>query len=195
MKKLAFVLALTSLTSACAHNHAAETAAQNQLGECFIQEVIPGKNMTGSYFLLKHSGKAQKIVKAEIPSITATVEMHEMVMKDNVMQMQEIMDYPLAEGDNQFKKGSFHLMLMNIAEDKKPAVGSMHGVQLTLDDGEKLQCEAKVLTVAEVMERYNLKDAPAHDHKHGHEHKHEHGHQHEHGKEHKHSDGHTHKAS
>lgn len=162
MKKLALALALALPFAA----QAADTAS-NQLSECYIQEVIPGKNMTGGGFLLQHSGKAQKIVKAEIPSITETVEMHDMIMKDNVMQMQQIMEYPLKEGENRFKKGSFHLMLMNIAEDKFPAIGSMHTVKLSLDDGEVLECEAKVLSVAEVMALFEIKEDKAHAH-HGH---------------------------
>lgn len=166
MKKLAVVL---SLCLPFAYAQAAD--ASNQLSECYIQEVIPGKQMTGAFFLLQHSGKAQKIVKAEIPSITPTVEMHDMVMKDNVMQMQQIMEYPLVDGENRFKKGSFHLMLMNIADDKLPQVGAHHTISLTLDDGEQVQCEAKVLTVAEVMALFNM-EAPAHgEHNHG-EHKH-----------------------
>lgn len=160
MKKLALALSLC-LPFAYAQP---PDSASNQLSECYIQEVIPGKHMTGGFFLLQHSGKAQTLVKAEIPSITPTVEMHNMVMKDNVMQMQEIMEYPLADGENRFKKGSYHLMLMNIADDMLPQVGSQHTVTLTLDDGEQLQCEAKVLTVAEVMELFNLEPMPHHAH-------------------------------
>lgn len=175
MKKLALALALALPFAAQAAD-----SASNQLSECYIQEIIPGKNMTGGGFLLQHSGKEQKIVKAEIPSITKTVELHEMIMKDNVMQMQQITEYPLEEGENRFKKGSFHLMLMNVAEDKFPTIGSTHTVKLGLDDGEVLECEAKVLSVSEVMALFETKVESAHAHHHDH-HGHSDKHDHEHG--------------
>ncbi len=109
--------------------------ASVKVSECVIQEVIPPKHMTGAFMKLSNDGEETiHLVGASIPTITNDVELHMMAVVDDVMMMQEIPSYELTSGEHEFKKGGYHLMLMNI--DHNPEVGTTHTIELTLDNGE-----------------------------------------------------------
>lgn len=128
----------------------ATAMAANTIENCVIQEVLPSKHMTAAFFTLKHTGETQKLVAADIPSIASLTEIHTMEMVGDVMKMKKLDDFELKEGDNVFKKGGNHLMLLDIKEN--PKVGSQHTITLTFNNGDKLSCEATVKTVAEIIE-------------------------------------------
>lgn len=122
------------------------------LQDCVIQEVLPNKQMTAAFFTLYHEGEPKHLVAAEIPSVTQTVELHTMVMDGEVMKMQQIPSYTVQAGENRFVKGGHHLMLMSI--ETIPSVGSVHQIRLRFDDGEVQMCDAEVLSVDAVIERF-----------------------------------------
>lgn len=178
------------------------TAGNTTLSDCVIQEVIPGKDMTGAFLKLEHKGSPVQIEGAKIDSITDTVELHSMEMKDGVMSMIPLTDKELKEGERIFKKGGDHLMLMKIAQDKFPKAGDKHTITVNFSDKSSASCEAVVKTVDQVIEEAKAKgDLPKdHDHKHDHKHDgkhkgHKHNHKdgkHDHKDGHKHGDGHKH---
>ncbi|SUO97762.1 copper chaperone PCu(A)C [Suttonella ornithocola] len=143
MKKLSFLSLALFAGAAMTHEN------KNTLGDCVIQEVLPGKQMTAAFFTLHHNGHTQKIVGAEIPDVTDHVELHTMKMQDNVMKMEKIDDYTVENGETKFAKGGNHLMLMGVTNS--PEVGSKHTITLTFDDGSKAQCEAQVKSVDEIL--------------------------------------------
>ena len=57
----------------------AETTVTS-VDNCVIQEVLPGKAMTGAFVTFHHQGPAVDIIAAEIPSITSHVELHSMAV-------------------------------------------------------------------------------------------------------------------
>lgn len=176
MKKIATMALLTTAMAAA--------QAQVSVSDCVIQEVIPPKRMTGAFLNLHNEGdKAAVLVSATAPTVTEHVELHEMAVVDGVMSMREIPQYDVTPGDHAFVKGGYHVMLMSI--DNPPKVGETHEIDLQFEDGSELSCEAKVLSVDEVMELYGVKGG--HDHGHHHDHKHDDGHDHKHG--HDHGDG------
>lgn len=125
------------------HTHDGNTV---QLMHCAIQETIPGAKATGA-FLTVHKGgnEALSLVGAKAPSITPHVEIHEMVMKNGTMRMSQIQQYPLKAGNNVFKKGGYHIMLMDLK--KTLTVGEKHTLTLLFSDGSKQSCTADVKSV------------------------------------------------
>lgn len=144
---------------------AVSVQAKVAVSECYIQEVIAGNDTTAAFMKMHNDGQALALVKAEIPALSSHVEMHEMTMTDHVMSMQEIPTYKLETGEHEFKKGGYHLMVMDI--EHFPTVGESYALDLYFDNGEKVSCDALVLSVDEVMQRY--RDNHAHE---GHEYKH-----------------------
>ncbi|MBF1236127.1 MAG: copper chaperone PCu(A)C [Lautropia mirabilis] len=132
---------------------AAETASHTKLTNCVIQEVVSGKDMTGAFVHFHHTGAPVKLVRAEVPDVSARVELHEMVMQNGVMEM--------------FKKGADHVMLFDVTN--KPKVGSKHTMTVFFDDGTQASCEAVVKSVKEVMKDAGIKHDGhgAHHGKHG----------------------------
>ncbi len=130
-------------------------SAENQqndgitLKNCAIQETIPGAKATGAFLTINKSDDSQlSLVSAKAPSVTSHVEIHEMVMKNGTMKMQQIKSYPLKKGHNVFKKGGFHIMLMDMQKPLK--VGEKHELTLLFSDGSSKQCTASVKSVKEL---------------------------------------------
>lgn len=173
MKKLSFIILAALAQSALAHG-----TERTALMDCVIQQPLPGKDMTGAFLRIHHHGAAVEITGAEIPSVTPTVELHSMEMKDGVMSMIPLTNHEITEGDRLFKKGADHLMLMKIPADKLPKAGEKHQVTVHFKDAAEnktysASCEAEVKTVEAIIEAQGG-DAHAH---HAHHHGHGHGHQ------------------
>lgn len=116
------------------------------LSNCAIQETIPGAKATGAFLTVnKADDTPLSVVAAKAPNVTNHVEIHEMIMKDDKMIMNQIESYPLQKGDNIFKKGSYHIMLMDM--QKKLTAGEQYDVTLVFSDGSEKICNATVKTV------------------------------------------------
>ncbi|WP_071057719.1 copper chaperone PCu(A)C [Pelistega sp. MC2] len=177
---------LTSLLIGLSASAVAETKAPTSsitLENCAIQEVLPGKHMTGAFVKFINNGEPVDIVSASIPSITPNVEIHSMQMKDNVMTMIPLTNAKLEKGDRYFKKGGDHVMLMQIPDDKLPKIGEKHEMIFKFSDGSSATCQAEVKSVATVIEEAKalgsgddmMHKQNHHGHKHDHSHK---GHKH-----------------
>ena len=174
MRKVTFALLLALSQSALAQN------PETKIANCIIQQPLQGKNMTGAFLQFEHKGSPVILSHAEIPSVTASVEIHSMEMKDNVMSMIPLTDNILNEGVREFKKGADHLMLMQIADNKLPKAGEKHEITVffktapTAAESYSAKCEAEVKTVEEIIA---AQGGDAHHH---HHHHHAHGHNHSH---------------
>lgn len=156
-KPISFITLLGSalLITACAN---AEKMGNEHiaLNNCAIQETIPGAKATGAFLNIKKSDSSPlALVSAKAPDITDHVELHEMVMKDNKMVMSQIEKYPLQQGDNLFKKGSYHIMLMDM--QKKLTAGESYHITLVFSDGSEKTCLASVKTVKELTPKHMKK--------------------------------------
>ncbi|MDO5290217.1 MAG: copper chaperone PCu(A)C [Pseudomonadota bacterium] len=137
------------------------TAAHTTLHDCVIQEVLPGKNMTGAYLRLVHQGAPVQLSRAEVPGLSPRVELHSMAMQNGVMHMHPMTDLQLPEGERVFKKGADHVMLFDIAQ--APAIGSRHTLHVYFSDNTRASCQAEVKAFQALMQ-----GAAAHPPAHGH---------------------------
>ncbi len=162
-KILLTTLALS--TGAFAHNE-----GHIEVKNCMIQETIPGAKVTGAFMVMDfEKGNIDvALTKAKIPTISKHIEIHEMKMNNGSMIMSKMDKFPLKTGDNIFKKGGYHIMLMDI---KKPVIaGETHKITFFFDNSETAECDAVVKTVEEVIkyqkETYNDKPMKHMDMKH-----------------------------
>lgn len=158
LKKLALATSAALLVSTVSAHHNTMSDDGVMLQNCVIQETIPGAKHTGAFLNIhKMSEKELALVAAQVPSITDHVEIHEMIMKDGTMKMQKIEKYDLEEGDNLFKKGGYHIMLMGLA-GKTVKVGEKHNITLKFSDDSEKTCEAEVKSVAELTKGGKMHD-------------------------------------
>lgn len=124
-----------------------------KLSHCAIQETIPGAKATGAFLTMtKEDDAPLSVVAAKIPAITKRVELHEMLMKDNKMMMSQIKEFPLKKGENVFKKGGYHIMLLDI--EKPVKAGEKYDITLKFSDGTYGVCNAEVKTVKELTPKH-----------------------------------------
>ncbi|PIE46146.1 MAG: hypothetical protein CSA44_00850 [Gammaproteobacteria bacterium] len=150
------VLGSALLISACVN---AQTPSNDTiiLSDCAIQESIPGAKATGAFLTVKKADDAPlSIVAAKAPDVTDHVEIHEMLMQDNKMVMSQIEAYPLQKGDNIFKKGGYHIMLMDM--QKKLTAGEHYDITLVFSDGSEKSCNAVVKTVKALTPKHMKKN-------------------------------------
>ncbi len=143
------VISALLLSTACSGNTVKHSTDTLSLNNCAIQETIPGAKATGAFLTInKSDDSALSLVSAKAPTVTNHVEIHEMKMKDGTMVMQQIKEYPLKKGANIFKKGGYHIMLMDMKKSIK--VGEKHKLALSFSDGTSKSCIATVKSVKEL---------------------------------------------
>lgn len=155
MKKL---IALTAALMAC-QAQAAEPAATSHtvLKDCVIQEVLPGKDMTGAFVRFVHRGEPVEMVRAEVPGVSDRIELHSMAVKDGVMEMIPLTNPTLEAGERVFRKGADHVMLFDIKD--KPAIGSRHTIRIYFSNQTVASCEAVVKSIQDVMKDAGIQGA------------------------------------
>ncbi len=87
---------------------------------------------TGSFMLIRNTGAADKLIKAE-STVAKSTELHTMVMDNGVMKMRPVeggIDVP-ANGEVALKPGSFHIMLINVNKELK--VGDTVAINLVFE--------------------------------------------------------------
>lgn len=144
-------LVFTLLAFSSMSTQAAEpvVSAHTELKDCVIQEVLPGKDMTGAYMRIVHQGAPVDVIKAEVPSVSGRIELHSMAMKNGVMHMVPLTNARISAGERVFKKGGDHVMLFDVTS--KPAVGSQHAMTLFFSDNTQASCNAVVKSLQDVM--------------------------------------------
>ena len=124
MKRIA--LALASLTVAFA------AQAQVTITDPWVRATVPQQKATG---LFMHIDAAQdvRLVAGQSP-VAGVVEVHEMVLENNVMKMREVKGgLDIAKGRTMsLKPGSYHVMLMELKQQIKG--GDRVPVTLTFED-------------------------------------------------------------
>jgi copper(I)-binding protein len=84
----------------------------------WVRGTVAPQKTTGAFMVLKATSDA-KLVSASSPS-AKQVEIHEMVMVNNVMRMRPIAEIPLPAGKEvALKPGGYHIMLMGIEHQLK----------------------------------------------------------------------------
>jgi len=135
MKRIALTLAALAL-GAAAH-------AQVSVKEPWVRATVPQQKATGAFMQLV-SAKDAKLVEAKSP-VAGVVEIHEMVMVDQVMKMRAIPGLELPAGKAvELKPGGYHVMLMDLKGQVKD--GDMVPLTLVVEgkDGKRQTLELKV---------------------------------------------------
>jgi copper(I)-binding protein len=117
-------------------------AADVTVTDAWVRGTVPAQKATGAFMKVKSTDDA-KIVAASSPA-ARMVEVHEMTMKDNVMQMRPIDALALPAGKTvELKPGGYHVMLMDLV--KPLAKGEMVPITLTVEgkDGKRTTAEVK----------------------------------------------------
>jgi copper(I)-binding protein len=122
----AIALAL-ALTTASAH-------AQIKVDNPWVRGAVPGQRATGA-FLDITSARDAALVKVESP-LAATVAVHAMEMKNNLMTMREVPKLDLPAGKQvRLAPGGFHIMLMDLKQPVKN--GETVPLKLTIEYPDK----------------------------------------------------------
>ena len=137
---------------------AAPTHAQIKVENPWVRGAVPGQLATGA-FLDITSVKDAALVKAESP-VAATVEVHAMAMKNNVMTMYEVPKIDLPAGKQvRLAPGGFHIMLMDLKQPVKN--GETVPIRLTIEYPDK-----KRETIDVKAQVRGLGTSQEHQHKH-----------------------------
>jgi copper(I)-binding protein len=135
IKEFAFAL---SLTLAAGWSIASGHAHEVKIGDLEIvhpwsRQPLPAANAGAGFFTITNNGKSDdRLVKATA-RISDNVQIHEMAMKDDVMEMKELKDGLVipAGGSVELKPGSYHIMFMDLKE--RPVEGTAFEGTLTFE--------------------------------------------------------------
>lgn len=105
------IVVAAALMAAAAH-------AQVTIQDAWVRATVPQQKATGAFMQL-NAAKDTKLVAASSP-VTQVVEVHEMVIQDDVMKMREIPAIELPAGKTvELKPGGWHVMLMDLKQQLK----------------------------------------------------------------------------
>ncbi len=110
---------------------AVAASAQTKVTDAWVRGTVPQQTGTGLFAKLT-STQGGKLVAAESPA-AALVEVHEMVMEDNIAKMRGVESVELPPGKTvELKPGSYHVMLLDLtkplkAGDKVPVTFIVEG--------------------------------------------------------------------
>jgi copper(I)-binding protein len=108
--------------------------AQVTVTDAYVRSTVKGQMATAAFMKLQ-SAKDARLVEAKSP-VAGVVEIHEMVMQDNVMRMRAVDAVDLPAGRKvELKPGGYHVMLMDIKQRVK--TGDVVPVTLVIDTGGK----------------------------------------------------------
>lgn len=110
LKAFALAALLLPVTFANAHEY---TKGDLHIAHPWSQELPPNAPNVAAYFVVHNKGtSADRLLSVESP-ITDNAELHEHVMKDGLMKMQQVQSVVVPAGsDLTFAPGAYHVMLM-----------------------------------------------------------------------------------
>ena len=114
----------------------AQTPAGVQATDPWVRATVPQQKATGLFVTLQ-SAQGARLVAASSP-VAEVVEIHEMLMEQNVMKMRSVRGVDLPKGQAvSLKPGGLHVMLMGLKQQVKE--GDTVPVQLVLEgaDGQR----------------------------------------------------------
>ena len=117
--------------------------AELDISNAWIKNLPPAVPVRAAYMTLHNSStKPQRIVSLHSTSFAA-VEIHETVMHEGMMRMQQVPELQLNSGETvQLAPGGLHLMLIQPAEPTRP--GEMHTIEIEFDDGSRQSLQLPV---------------------------------------------------
>ncbi|ODU61342.1 MAG: hypothetical protein ABT02_01195 [Comamonadaceae bacterium SCN 68-20] len=151
-----------TLTLAAAMAAAGAAQAQVTVKDAWVRATVAQQKATGAFMRLE-SAQDTKLVGASSP-LTATVEVHEMLMQDNVMKMREVPAVEVPAGKPvDLKPGGYHIMLLNLQQQVK--AGDNIPLALVFEDKDGQRTTVNVQAPARAL---NSAAAPRDAHGHNH---------------------------
>jgi copper(I)-binding protein len=161
MKRINWALLLLSLLlAACASPTSSQTTSGSlEIKDAWARPAVKmemgddnggemgGGGMSGSnsaaYMTIVNNGAITDRLTSAESDVADSVELHQTVMKDDVMSMSpvEAIEVP-ANGQVELKPGSYHIMLIGLKQDLK--VGDMVKLTLSFEKAGKIIVEAEV---------------------------------------------------
>lgn len=121
---------------------AAAAQAQVTVKDAWVRATVPQQKATGAFMQLQ-AAKNSKLVSASSP-LTPSVEVHEMVMQDNVMKMRQVPSVELPAGKTvELKPGGYHVMLMELKQQVKEGDTVPLTLVIEVADGKRESVEVK----------------------------------------------------
>ncbi len=140
MRSAALPLVLFTLFSATA------LAQSLTVEEARVRAVPPGSPTTAAFMELTNPSETDLALVGGTSPLAGSLELHNHVMVDGVMQMRRVEAIPVPAGETvRLAPGGWHLMLFELA--RTPVEGERVELTLTLDNGETLAVEAPVRRV------------------------------------------------
>jgi copper(I)-binding protein len=115
LKKLIVLAAL--LLPACFANAHEYKVGELEIAHPWSQELPPNAPTVAAYFVIQNSGKtADRLVSVDSP-IAGEAQLHEHVMKGDLMKMQQVPSVDVPAGGNvTFAPMAYHVMLVNLKD-------------------------------------------------------------------------------
>jgi periplasmic copper chaperone A len=122
--------------------HAADVGIDN----VWLRETIPGSQNGAAYFTITNQHTETVRLVGATTAAAHVVEVHEHVMRDGMMRMQQVPALEIAPAATiQLKPGGYHLMLFGL---KKPlVVGEQVDFTLNFDNGDTMLIRGDVRAI------------------------------------------------
>ena len=147
MKKLMMAAAL-SAAALGAHAQAAKAGSISVDG-AYARATVAGQPAGGGFLRLVNAGADDRLVSAS-SEVAASVELHLMAMKGDVMQMRQLDAIDVKAGQTvDLKPGGYHLMLMGLKAPLK--AGSSFPVKLKFEKSGEVTVNVKVEAASAAM--------------------------------------------
>lgn len=116
----------------------------------YVRAMPPGQRVTGAFMTLQNNSDSDRaLVRAESDA-AQTVELHEHLHNDGMMQMREVEKIDIAKGTTtELKPGGLHVMLIDLQRPLQ--VDDIVTLKLVFDDGSEQSVEAPVKKILSGM--------------------------------------------
>ncbi|MBC3954020.1 MULTISPECIES: copper chaperone PCu(A)C [Pseudomonas] len=123
----------------------AQAFAQTQVDDAWVRATVPGQPATGAFMRIT-SSEDSKLVDVASP-VAKTVQIHQMSMKNDVMNMQQVPSIDLPAGKSVvLDANGYHVMFMGLAAQVKE--GDQVPLTLTVENAKGVKESIKVTAVA-----------------------------------------------
>jgi len=132
------------------------SAQSVEVSGIYVREVPPNLPNSAAFMELKNLTDKPVALISAASAAAKTVELHEHVNVDGMMQMRQIpkIDIPAA-GTTMLQPGGLHVMLIGLTQKLK--AGENVTITLNFSDGESITLEAPVKKVAGMMMQQKMK--------------------------------------
>lgn len=113
-------------------------ASNLQSDDLWFRESVPGSENGAGFGTLRNVGDEDIVIVAGRSNVSADVELHRHVHRDNQMVMEQIEALTIPAGESVIlQPGGYHFMLMQLKQPLVP--GEEHQLILRLDTGERIE--------------------------------------------------------